>query len=111
MWFFSNTSVRFSLRASKDLQIERPMLLTTPVVICAAASPQAAMRRRLRELVARRRQMEDEQLLLDSIDRFELERRETRVEPLAEQRGQPAETLEREPPAFAPLATMVAVGR
>jgi len=34
------------------------------------------MRRRLRELIAKRRQMEDEQLLLDSIDRLELERRE-----------------------------------
>lgn len=52
------------------------MSLTTPVVIRAAASPSATMRPRLRELVARRRQMEDERLLLDSIDRFELERRE-----------------------------------
>ena len=52
------------------------MLLTTQVVTCAVASRSAAMRRRLRELVARRRQMEDEQLLLDSIDRLELERRE-----------------------------------
>ena len=32
--------------------------------------------RRLRELVGRRRQIEDERLLLDSINRFELECRE-----------------------------------
>jgi hypothetical protein len=78
------------------LQTETIVLLTTSMVNGAAASAWAAMRGRLRDLVARRSQAEDERLLLDSIDRFELERRETGIEPLVQQREQPAGSLKRE---------------
>src|SRR5215472_5293668 len=109
MWFFSNTSVHFSLRASKDLQIEKPHVADDTgsyLRSCFSIGHHAPT-------LARARCKTPSDGRRAAPIRFDRSLRagaaRTCVEPLAEQRGRLAETLEREPPALAPIARMVAV--
>src|SRR5215471_18484011 len=111
MWFFSNTSVHFSLRASKDLQIEEPHVADDTgsyLRSCFSIGRHAPTLARAHCKTP----SDGRRAALIGFDRSpRAGAARTCVEPLAEQRAQLAETLEREPRAFAPLARMVAVSR